>query len=123
MYTAYVLDPTQRKEMLADQFAPRYGEVYAHHITVEFGVKKKKAIIPDEPQKVQIIGHADNGEGLEAYACVVDGLHVRENGGIFHITWSLEKGVFKPKDSNTLLQKGFTLITPFEISVMPALLN
>ena len=122
MYTAYLLDPIQRSEMLSGQFQPLYSDVYAHHITCEFGVSKH-AELPAKPLRVQIIGHANNTKGLEVYAVMVDGRHIREDGNIFHITWSLEKSVFKPKDSNTLIQKGFNLITPFEIKVSPALLR
>lgn len=124
MYIAYVLEESIRRKLLAsDRYAPRYNNPYAHHITYKFGVKKN-AELPVQPKCVRIIGHADSGDGIEAYAVTVDGRHVREDGSVFHITWSIDKeSAYKPKDSNALLLNGFNLVTPLEIEVTPELLR
>lgn len=117
MYTAYVLDEKSR-EVLLQRFPPKYKDVVGHHITVEFGVSADT--LPPQDAKLRVIGHIDNGDGLEALAVLVDGSTVRKDGKTYHITWSLDCDKFKPKDSNMLLEsKQFLLTMPIDIVGMP----
>lgn len=100
-YTAYVLDDASR-QLLAKQFPPKYPKFIGHHVTVKFGVPKDAA--PPPPAKVTVVGYADSGDGLEALIVTINGLTEREDGSVFHITWSLDPTKYKPKDSNGLVK-------------------
>jgi hypothetical protein len=100
MYTAYVLTDESR-EMLLEKFPPKYSEVVAHHVTVEFGVPEGTE--PPEEAIVKVIGEADSGDGLQALVVSVDGSTRRPDGGTYHITWSLNRDKYKPVDSNELI--------------------
>jgi len=100
MYTAYVLTDASRNELL-ERFPPKYSKVVAHHVTVSFGVPSD-AEAP-EIADLKVIGEADSGDGLQALVVSVNGSYQREDGKTYHITWSLEPDVYKPVDSNALV--------------------
>ena len=121
MYTAYVLDDDSRQELLT-RFPPKYPSVIGHHITERFGVPESTSV----PKKaiLKVIGYIDSGDGLEALVVSVNGNKKRPDGGLYHITWSLDILEYKPKDSNELLRKTqFTMILPEEISATPSILD
>lgn len=122
MYTAYVLDDASRK-MLADRFPPKYPEFVGHHITEQFGVPKGTEA-PDQPQKVEVVGYAED-DGIEALVVAVDGKTERPTGGTYHITWSLDRDKGrKPVHSNKVIEeKGFEHVDPVEIRVRPEVLR
>lgn len=72
----WLLDEAQRADLLA-RFPPRYAHVIAHHVTV-WG-RKAAAPVP-APASIQLVGHADDGQGLECYAARVDGETRRPDG-------------------------------------------
>ena len=70
-----------------------------------------------------IVGHADDGDSLEAMVVRIDGCTDRPDGSVFHITWSLDKSKGrKPRESNDLLkERGWhRLDHPVPISLDPA---
>lgn len=99
LYSAYVLDDDSRNKLL-NTFPPRYKRTVAHHVTVQFG----NISFDDIPEKavVEVVGHVDSDDGIEALVVTVNGSTRRGDGLTYHITWSLE-GKYKPVDSNTLL--------------------
>ena len=114
MYSAYQLDFKQREDLLK-QFPTRYPRVVADHITVRFGGNHLP--LPEMPEKAEIVGMADDGSGLQALIVRVNGNLVRQDGSIYHITWSLDPNkqtppeldstpnqTYKPVHSNTLVQ-------------------
>lgn len=120
MYTAYTLNESSRK-VLETHFPPKYSEFVGHHITYKFGVDEN-AKVPKKA-KIKVVGHIDDGEGLEALVVSIDGTKERPDGNLYHITWSLDEGK-KPVDSNKLLKKKmYTLILPIEINTTPTLLT
>ncbi len=120
-YIAYRFND-QTRHRLAELFPPKYPEFVGHHITLKFA--KKDAPLPEMPQSARIVGYADNGEGLEALVVEIDRTINRPDGGIFHITWSLDRAKgFKPVDSNHLVRQGFQRIDPIEIMIVPEMLK
>ncbi len=99
-YTAYVLTPESRERLLK-AFPPKYSEVIAEHITVDFGVPETA---PEPPRAdITVMGYADAGDGLEALILAVGGSMQRPDGSLYHITLSLDrKAGYTPKDSNSL---------------------
>lgn len=121
MYTAHVLNPESKRELI-ERFPPKYPEVVGHHTTVQFGVPKDTQA-PD-PASLQIVGYADDGEGLEALVVAVDGEVRRSDGSLYHITWSLDRSKGrKPVDSNALVQMGYDPVDNIPIKTTPEVLK
>lgn len=121
-YTAYELSDESKKE-LKNRFPPKYPDFIGHHITVEFGVPYDTNLIPLKPKEVKVVGYKEDLKGLEALVVSVDGKTKRKDGGVYHITWSLDKSKgFKPVDSNKLLKNEYTKIEPnIEIKTEPGI--
>ncbi len=113
------LDRGQREELLR-RFPPRYPDAIADHVTLRSDAKGDP--LPP-PVEARIVGHADDGDSLEAMVVTVDGTPDRPDGSIFHITWSLDgaKGR-RARESNDLLkQNGWKkLAEPIPVQVEPA---
>lgn len=121
-YTAYVLNDTDRA-LLSNAYPPKYPEHVGHHVTVEFGVPEGTSA--PEPANVKVVGYIDSGDGLEALVVSVNGSTQRPDGKTYHITWSLDRSKYSPKDSNTLLNnlgKRYTMIRPISVQTTPAVL-
>lgn len=119
-YTAYVLDDASRATLLA-QLPPKFADVIAHHITINFGGRRDQQdmALVGVRQPVEVVGYAE-GDGIEAAVVRVDGSTTRPDGKLFHITISLDRSKGrKPVDSNVLLKEnGWTKIQPFTIIVI-----
>ena len=118
--TGWKLDPADR-ELLLDLFPPRWRDMIADHITFA-GHAAEDAPLPIETT-ARVIGHADDGKGLEALVVAIAGSARRPDGSIFHITWSLDRAVGrKAVESNELLTRGgwHPLAVPIEITIIPA---
>jgi len=125
MYIAFELDETSRRR-LAQQFPPKYPELIGHHITYKRNVKRNSTEnLPETPKTVNVIGYADDGEGIEALVVSINGSKDRLDGGTYHITWSLDRDKGrKPVDSNNLVAtQGFKNVSPIQIVVKPKLLG
>jgi len=121
MYTAYVLTDEARGK-LVEKFPPKYEKFIGHHVTEQFGVPKETEA--PEQARIKVIGRADTGDGLEALVVSVDGSQDRPNGGVYHITWSLDPAKYSPKDSNNLVANSrFSLSMPVEVETIPQVLN
>ena len=113
------LDRAMRDELL-EKFPPRYPDADADHVTLQ--TKAWRAPLPPEVDAT-IVGHADDGDSLEAMVVRIDGYTDRPDGSIFHITWSLDKAKGrKPRESNDLLkERGWhRLDHPIPIALDPA---
>lgn len=122
MYTAYTLTEKSRK-VLYYLNPPKYPEVIGHHITERFGIPEKTPI-PKKPELVQVVGYFDSGDGIEGFLVEVNGSSKRPDGGLYHITWSLDRGAgYKPVHSNKFVEQAKRLSTPVTIEVTPELLN
>lgn len=107
-YIALVLDAHDR-EYLLEKFPPKNPDVIAHHVTVVYGVDVETPL-PDI-NHVKVVGYSYS-DGIEALIVTVHNNILREDGEIYHITWSLDRSRgFVPKDSKTLiLNNSFTKI-------------
>lgn len=117
-YTQYLVSDDSR-QVLSETFPPKYSTVLGDHITYEFGVAPGTQA-PPTAAKVNVIGYVDSGDGIEALVVAIDGSTQRPDGSTYHITWSLDRAKYSPKDSNKLLRtKKFTLVLSIPISVTP----
>ncbi len=122
MYTALVLTDESRS-ILEDKFPPKYDKFIGHHVTIEFGVPSDTPL--PEPASVKLLGKKDSGDGLEVIVVSVNGDVKRPDGGIYHITWSLDPDKYAPKDSNDLLSDTahrYIMCLPLHIDTDPQLL-
>lgn len=94
------LDRGQRNQLL-DRFPPRYPDAIADHVTLKADAEAEP--VPDSVE-AKIIGHADDGDGLEAMVVTINGETGRPDGSVFHITWSLDEAKGREaRESNELL--------------------
>lgn len=93
------LDRRQRGELL-ERMPARYARPIADHVTLRPWVDRHSAL-PEETQG-EIVGHADDGQGVEAMVVRIAGTSERPGGGTYHITWSLAEGR-KAKESNDVI--------------------
>ena len=109
------LDPGEREALLA-RFPPRYPEAVADHVTLQ---KTEAPLPPDVTAK--IVGHADDGQGVEAMVVAIDGTTDRPDGSTFHITWSLAPGRRAKESNDVLKERGWDpLGEPIPVTVTPA---
>ncbi len=109
------LDRSKREELLR-RFAPRYPEAVADHVTLE----KSEAPLPP-PGAARIVGHADDGQGVEAMVVAIDGSTDRPDGSTFHITWSLAPGRRAVESNDVLRERGWDALgEPIPVTVTPA---
>lgn len=78
---------SEQKAELIKKFPPKYSKAFGDHITLKMG--GIDAETPEAPDKIQIVGIVDDGNGLEAMIIKVNGELKRPDGKIFHMTWSL----------------------------------
>jgi hypothetical protein len=96
------LDRKQRDQLLK-KFPPRYRDADADHVTLQTNAEDHP--LPD-PVEGAIVGHADDGDSLEAMVVTIDGKTGRPDGSVFHITWSLDKAKGRQaRESNDLLKR------------------
>jgi hypothetical protein len=93
------LDRSKRAQLL-ERFPPRYDEAVADHVTLETHAESKP--LPP-PVRAEILGRADDGEGVEAMVFALDGSTDRPDGSSFHITWSLGRGR-RARESNDVIR-------------------
>lgn len=111
------LDRGERTRLL-ERFPPRYAEPVADHVTLETTAQSKP--LPPEVG-AEIIGHSDDGQGVEAMVVALNGSTRRPDGSTFHITWSLAKGR-RAKESNDVIREcGWTRFDqPIPVTITPA---
>lgn len=97
----WTLERECRVDLLA-AIAPRYATVVADHVTLTARIAADTPL----PGVVagQVIGRADDDNGVEALVVKIDGETERPGGGTYHITWSLSPGR-KPVESNDVIAR------------------
>lgn len=120
-YIAFVLDDVSRARLL-EAYPPKYPEVIAHHITLEFGVPRPPHEIIDGMRKVittaQVAGYVD-GKGIEVVVCSINGVWYRTDDSTwYHVTMSLDREAGrKPFHSNIVLrQQGWEHSQPITLT-------
>lgn len=116
-YTGWALDRGQRGDLLT-RFPPIYPEVVADHVTLKFGAGQDEAL-PTETRG-EIVGHADDGAGVQAMVVRIGGTTDRPDGSTYHITWSLKPGRQAKESNDVIRERGWTpLPEPIPVSLEP----
>lgn len=89
---------------LLDRFPPRYAQTVADHIT--YGPAGNAPPVPNA-NHASVIGHADDGAGVEALVVEVAGTHKRWDGSTYHITWSLGEGREAKESNDVIAERGW----------------
>jgi hypothetical protein len=93
--------------------------VIAHHVTLA-----SKTIDPLPTATAgEIVGHVNDGEGLQALVVAIGGTTDRPDGSIWHITWSLDqaRGREAKQSNDVLRERGFDRIdAPISIRLIPS---
>ncbi|MDT8760963.1 hypothetical protein MZO42_19865 [Sphingomonas psychrotolerans] len=114
----WLLDPRDREALLA-RFTPAWPDVIAHHVTLA-----SKTVNPLPTQTAgEVVGHVNDGEGLQALVVAIDGSTDRPDGSTWHITWSLDKsrGREARQSNDVLRERGFDrLDAPIPIRLTPS---
>jgi hypothetical protein len=115
-FIGWSLDRGQR-EALLKQFPPRYRKVVADHVTLKFG--DTAAALPTETSG-EIVGEADDGQGVQAMVVRIGGTTDRPDGSTYHITWSLEPGRAAKESNEVIAGFGWRgLETPVPVRLEP----
>jgi uncharacterized protein YjbJ (UPF0337 family) len=112
------LDRDQRHALIT-RFPPRNAFTVADHVTLK---AKVAADTPLPPRcRAEIVGHAEDGKGVEAMVVAIDGSTDRPGGGTYHITWSLGPGRRAKESNEVIAERGWTrLAEPVPIRLEPA---
>jgi hypothetical protein len=116
--TGWKVDRNQRRELL-QQFPAKYANVVADHVTL----KAKAGASAPVPDAVvgEIVGRADDGEGVEAMVVSIDGSTDRPDGSTWHITWSLADGRRAKESNDVIRERGWEKFDlPMPVQLAPA---
>jgi hypothetical protein len=103
MSLGWKLDRRERTELLK-QFPPTWPDVIADHVTFEPG--SSGVISPVQDTTAEIVGQADDGDGVQALVVSIGGTTERPDGATYHITWSIDHGRGRhPVDSNEVIRR------------------
>jgi hypothetical protein len=117
----WLLDQADRAALLA-RFPPVWPDVIAHHVTLKSATDQP---LPTETAG-EIVGHVNDGEGLQALVVAIGGTTDRPDGSTYHITWSLDKarGREARQSNDVLRERGFDrLDAPIPIRLTPSELS
>ena len=117
--TGWAIEEDQRRALLSE-FPPAYPDVVADHITL--WSKQPPDAEPPLETHGQIIGRADDGQGVEAMVVRIAGTHQRPDGSVYHITWSLDRsrGRKAVESNEVIAKKGWTPLPTVEIPLRPS---
>jgi len=117
MASGWKLDPQCRNRLLA-LFPPRYDVVVADHVTrtVRAGPGDP---LPPSIRHARVVGHVDDGQGVQTLVVAIDGSTQRPDGGVWHITWSLGAGRPARDSSIVLAEMGWTPCDGGSVRLMP----
>jgi hypothetical protein len=94
--------PRRDREELLQAFPSHYRTTVADHVTLAARVAAQTPT-PNDVDAL-LVGHIDDGHGVEALVVEIDGSSERPGGGTWHITWSLADGR-RAKESNDVLAR------------------
>ncbi|MBP2299133.1 hypothetical protein [Azospirillum picis] len=115
-YTGWEL-PAEERGRLLPLFPPRYERLVADHVTQTFGAGPREPL--PTATRAEVIGMADDGEGVQALVVAIDGTSDRPDGSTYHITWSLARDR-RPAESNDVIRDyGWRPLEPVVIRLLP----
>jgi hypothetical protein len=118
MTIGWKLTQDSRAALLAAH-PPRYANAVADHVTLETGKTAANDDVPPVPGSAVLVGHTDDGAGVEAFVVAIDGSTARPDGGTWHVTWSLAEGRHA-RESNDVIAHGWESCEPEPIALVPA---
>ena len=117
LVTGWKLPRDERKRLL-EMFPPKYERVIADHVTLQSGASADAPLPPEVG--AEIVGHADDGKGVECLVVAIDGTTDRPDGSTYHITWSLADGRRARESNDVLKERGWEeLDHPIPIKLEP----
>ena len=114
----WLLDDADRAALLR-RFPPIWPDVIAHHVTLQ---SHTDAPLPTATAG-EIVGHVDDGAGLQALVVAIRGTTDRPDGSTYHITWSLDRAAGRRavESNDVLRERRFArLDTPIPIRLIPS---
>lgn len=111
----WLLDEADRAALLA-RFPPVWPDVIAHHVTLQSATDQP---LPTETFG-EVVGHVDDGEGLQALVVAIHGTTDRPDGSTYHITWSLDKARSREavQSNEVLAGRGWQAVDPIPIRLL-----
>lgn len=88
-----------QRDALLQRFPPAYEVVVCDHVTLKFG---EAPCFEPADVSAEIIGFANDRQGVQAAIVEIAGVSARPDGGVYHITWSLAPGR-RAKESNDVI--------------------
>jgi hypothetical protein len=112
------LDRSQRDQLL-EALPAAYAHVVADHVTLAARAAAD-APLPEETAG-EIVGRADDGEGVEAMVVAISATTDRPGGGTYHVTWSLAAGRVAKESNDVIARQGWERFErPIVLSLVPA---
>lgn len=111
--------PSEERERLLERFPPKYERTAADHVTLNAGANAETPL----PRQfdAEVVGRADDGDGLECLVVAVGGTTDRPDGSTYHITWSLGPGRRAKESNDVLHDRGWErLDRPILVQLDPA---
>ena len=103
-YLGWLILPTS-KSYLLHLIPPMFDKILADHVTFLYPAFSNDPLPPQA--ELLAVGSAVDPQGLQAVVVSVDHNVYRQDGSVYHCTWSLDPHKFKPQHSNDLLRKGW----------------
>jgi hypothetical protein len=111
-------DRAQRAQLL-ETLPAVYEDVVADHVTLAARAAPD-APLPEETAG-EILGRADDGEGVEAMVVAISGTTDRPGGGTYHVTWSLAAGRAAKESNDVIARHGWDRFErPIAVTLLPA---
>jgi hypothetical protein len=101
---------TDARDALIQSLPPAYSLTIADHVTLRSKVDGKTDPPPDADG--EIVGVADDGQGVQALVVRIDGTTDRPGGGTYHITWSLAPGRAARESNDVIANLGWSPLSP-----------
>lgn len=112
--------PARERDALLRRFPPRWPDVVADHVTLA-SRRGGPRPVPIATRGL-IVGHADDGAGVEALVVEIDGTTDRPDGSTFHITWSLDRarGRKAVESNHVIAARGWEPVPePISVALLP----
>jgi hypothetical protein len=95
-----------------EKFPPKYPEAKYDHITVCMG--GINAVPPEPAERVEVVGIADDGNGLEALIVKVNDSATRKDGKVWHVTASYDPSKLAPAAFDVFAKPGKEKEKPYK---------
>jgi hypothetical protein len=115
-FIGWLLTAPDRERLLAI-FGQRYERLDADHVTLAADASDKASA--PSPVAAQVVGEADDGDGLQALVVSIDGATDRPDGGTYHISWSLSPGREPVESNHVIAELGWRATPPIAIDLRP----